>query len=70
MLAGFLWPNGRVPYTIADDFNATQRAVIESAIASYNDEFPDCIAWVPRQSSQLFYILEKHTKDGITIITV
>jgi hypothetical protein len=46
--SGFLWPNGRVPYVISDDFNDTQKAVIQSAVESYNTEFTDCISWVPR----------------------
>ena len=30
--AGFLWPEGRVPYVISDSFNASQKQAINSAI--------------------------------------
>lgn len=46
--SGFLWTNGQVPYEIAGDFNATQKKTIEDAVLFYNEEFKDCIKWIPK----------------------
>jgi len=76
--SGFLWPNGRVPYVISDDFNDTHKAVIQSAVESYNSEFTDCISWVPRHVplihqppstvTMLTYVLH-YPEEAISIIT-
>lgn len=46
----FLWPDNRVPYTVDDSFNATEKGNIAEAVEEYNRLFDGCIKWVPRQS--------------------
>ena len=36
---GFTWPEGKIPYEIAADFNETQKETIVAAIDYYNTEF-------------------------------
>ena len=48
MHIGFLWANGQVPFEISGDFNSTQKKTIEDAVVFYNEEFKDCIKWIPK----------------------
>ena len=50
---GFTWPEGRIPYTIADGFNETHLETIEKAVKYYNEEFDGCIKWVERTDQQV-----------------
>ena len=50
---GFTWPDGRIPYTIADGFNETHLETIEKAVNYYNEEFDGCIKWVERTDQQV-----------------
>ena len=45
---GFTWPNGKIPYTIDDGFNATQKDLIKEAVNYYNKEFSGCIEWIEK----------------------
>jgi len=55
---GFTWPEGRIPYTIAEGFNKTHIETIEKAVQYYNQEFEGCIRWVERTDQQRFVIFE------------
>ena len=50
---GFTWPEGKIPYTIADGFNETHLETIEKAVNYYNEEFDGCIKWVERTDQQV-----------------
>ena len=53
---GFTWPEGKIPYTIAEGFNETHLETIESAVKYYNEEFEGCIKWVERTDQQVILI--------------
>ena len=50
---GFTWPEGTIPYTIAEGFNETHLETIEKAVNYYNEEFEGCIKWVERTDQQV-----------------
>jgi len=45
-----LWPNGKVPYSISNQYNKHERSVIASAIAEYHAK--TCIKFVPRTNQR------------------
>ena len=53
---GFTWPEGKIPYTIAEGFNETHLETIEKAVKYYNEEFEGCIKWVERTDQQVSFI--------------
>ena len=42
----FRWPNRQLPYVIANDYNASETAFIESTIAKFNKQMKDCFSIV------------------------
>lgn len=42
----YLWPDGRVPYSLSNRYSDYARAVIASALAEYSDQ--TCIKFVPK----------------------
>ena len=56
------WPNGRVPYTIADDVPVELKLVIANAARDYNDH--TVLRWVPRSNDDSDYVEFKMAPDG------
>jgi hypothetical protein len=58
----FLWPGGRIPYSVDISFDSTGRVNLQTAIDEYTKK--TCIRWVPRNSSELAYVRFLRNRNG------